>query len=87
MAPGAVALESMVVMPPDLLVLAQGMPTSIRTVVADNLRHPALAGVHGAHRRMELPMPLWLCGRPHVAEAVELLAAARDRLPDGANEP
>ena len=81
LAPGAkLALESVVVMPPDLVVLAQGMHT-YRTVVSDNLRHPALARVMARTAGMELPMPLWLCGSPHVAEAVDLLAAARDRLP------
>jgi iron complex transport system substrate-binding protein len=81
MQPGAkIALESVVVMPPDLVVLAQGMNT-YRTVVSDNLRHPALARVMARTAGMELPMPLWLCGTPQVAEAVGLLAAARDRLP------
>lgn len=80
MAPGTkLALESVIVMPPDLVVLAQGMHT-YRTVVSDNLRHPALARVMAQTAGMELPMPLWLCGSPHIAEAVGLLAAARDRL-------
>ena len=74
------ALESIVVMPPDLVVLAQGMHT-YRTVVSDNLRHPALARIMAKTAGMELPMPLWLCGTPHIAEAVSMLAAARDRLP------
>jgi iron complex transport system substrate-binding protein len=77
------ALESIVVMPPELMVLAQGMHI-YRTVVSDNLRHPALARVMERTAGMELPMPLWLCGGPHVAEAVGLLAAARDRLPNAA---
>jgi len=85
MAPGAkLALESVVVMPPDLVVLAQGMHT-YRTVVSDNLRHPALARVMARTAGMELPMPLWLCGSPQVADAVSLLAAARDRLPTASN--
>lgn len=80
MAPGArLALESVVVMPPDLVVLAQGMNT-YRTVVSDNLRHPALASVMARTAGVELPMPLWLCGSMRVADAVGLLAAARDRL-------
>jgi iron complex transport system substrate-binding protein len=73
------SLESIVVMPPDLVVLAQGMNT-YRTVVSDNLRHPALARIMQRTAGMELPMPLWLCGTPHVANAVEMLAAARNKL-------
>ena len=74
------ALESIVVMPPDLVVLAQGMHT-YRTVVSDNLRHPALARIMTKTAGMELPMPLWLCGSPRISDAVGMLAAARDRLP------
>ena len=81
LAPGArLALESIIVMPPDLVVLAHGMQT-YRTVVSDNLRHPALARVMARTAGMELPMPLWLCGGPRIADAVGMLAAARDRLP------
>jgi hypothetical protein len=29
---------------------------------------------------LELPWQLWLCGTPHVADAIEKLTAARDRL-------
>ena len=72
------ALESVVAMPPDIVVLAQGMNT-YRTVVSDNLRHPALAYVMRQHDGVELPMPLWLCGTPRIARAVEILARARDR--------
>ena len=74
------ALESIVVMPPDLVVLAQGMHT-YRTVVSGNLRHPALARIMAKTAGMELPMPLWLCGTPRISDAVGMLAAARDRLP------
>ena len=74
------ALESIVAMPPDIVVLAQGMNT-YRTVVSDNLRHPALARVMRRHEGVELPMPLWLCGTPRISRAVEIMAAARDRVP------
>lgn len=76
---GRLALESIVVNPPDLMVLAQGMHT-YRTVVSDNLRHPALAHLMRRTASIELPMPLWLCGSSRVADAVALLAAARSRL-------
>ncbi|MEQ1611540.1 MAG: ABC transporter substrate-binding protein, partial [Hyphomicrobiaceae bacterium] len=78
-APGArLALESIIVMPPDLVVLAHGTHT-YHTVVSDNLRHPALARVMARTAGMELPMPLWLCGGPRIADAVGMLAGARDR--------
>jgi iron complex transport system substrate-binding protein len=75
-----VALESIVAEPPALVVLAQGMNT-YRTVVSDNLRHPALTRVMSQTAGVELPMPLWLCGSPRIAEAVGILAAARGKLP------
>jgi iron complex transport system substrate-binding protein len=75
-----VALESIVAQPPDLVVLAQGMHT-YRTVVSDNLRHPALARVMARAAGVELPMPLWLCGSTRITDAVGILAAARNRLP------
>lgn len=80
------ALENIVVMPPDLVVLAQGMHT-YRTVVSDNLRHPALARVMARTAGLELPMPLWLCGTPKVAAAVQLLNMARHRLKPLASLP
>ena len=73
-------LESIVLLPPELVVLAQGMHT-YRTVVSDNLRHPALARIMTKTAGMELPMPLWLCGGPRISDAVGMLAATRDRLP------
>jgi len=73
------ALETLVVSPPDLIVLGQQSAT-YRTPVADNLRHPALARVLSERAHVQLPMPLWLCGTPHVAEAVAALARARGGL-------
>jgi iron complex transport system substrate-binding protein len=70
------ALESIVVMPPDLVVLAQGMHT-YRTVVSDNLRHPALAQLMQRTAGVELPMPLWLCGSTRIVDAVGILAASK----------
>ncbi len=51
-----------------------------RTVVADNLRHPALARLRQHTASLELPWRHWLCGTPHVADAIERLADARARL-------
>lgn len=75
---GQVGVEDIILSRPDLLIYASG-PEAYRTTVGDNIRHPAL---HQKSWRAELvlPWPLWLCATHHVAEAVERLAAARDRL-------
>lgn len=73
---GHLALEALVADPPDLVVLAQA-PETYRTAVADNLRHPALIHLLAATPHLVLPMPLWLCGTPRIAEAVAMLVAAR----------
>jgi iron complex transport system substrate-binding protein len=76
---GRVDLETLVVNPPDILALGQ-RSAAYRTPMADNLRHPALASVLARRTHVDLPMPLWLCGTPHVAEAVLILHRAREGL-------
>lgn len=76
---GRTDLETLVVSPPDLIALNQRSAT-YRTPVADNLRHPALNHVLNEHAHIYLPMPLWICGTPHVADAVAALARAREGL-------
>ena len=73
---GQVPLEALVAKPPDLLVLSSAAD-AYRTAIADNLRHPALSAVRRRVASIELPWQLWLCGTPHIAEAVERLAGAR----------
>jgi iron complex transport system substrate-binding protein len=73
---GQVPLEVLLADPPDLLVLSS-TPGEYRTVLADNLRHPAIAILRRQHASIELPWRHWLCGTPHIIEAVERLAAAR----------
>jgi iron complex transport system substrate-binding protein len=73
---GQVGLEALAAKPPDLLILASG-PTTYRTAVGDNLRHPILARLASTTRSTVVPWPLWLCGTHHVVEAVEKLAAMR----------
>ena len=73
---GGLSLEALVANPPDLLVLA-GPVEQHRTVVAENLRHPALATVRRTRPSVVLPWRTFLCGTPHVADAVEYLSAAR----------
>ena len=73
---GQVLLESLVAHPPDLLVLASHID-EYRTAVADNLRHPALGRLRERTPSIELPWRYWLCGTPHIADAIERLAQAR----------
>jgi iron complex transport system substrate-binding protein len=73
---GQLPLEALVADPPDLIILS-GPVDEYRTVVADNLRHPALAALMRTHMTTTLPWRLWLCATPHLAEAVERLAAVR----------
>ena len=79
---GRVALEAIVAHPPDLLVLS-GPSGEYRTVVADNLTHPALAAVMRQRAALVVPWRYWLCGTPYIADAIEALVAARRRLASG----
>jgi iron complex transport system substrate-binding protein len=73
---GQAPLELLAARPPDLIVLSS-IAGAYRTVVADNLRHPALQVLRRRHASVELPWQLWLCGTPHVADAIARLAEAR----------
>jgi iron complex transport system substrate-binding protein len=79
---GRVALEAIVAHPPDLVVLS-GPSGEYRTVVADNLTHPALAAVMRQRAKLVVPWRHWLCGTPYIADAIEALVAARRRLAPG----
>jgi iron complex transport system substrate-binding protein len=79
---GRVALEAIVAHPPDLLVLS-GPSSEYRTVVADNLSHPALAAVMRHRATLVVPWRYWLCGTPYIADAIEALVDARRRLATG----
>lgn len=73
---GRVPLESLVTHPPDLLVFANA-PGDYKTVLADNLRHPAIMYVKSRRPSIVLPMPYWLCATPRIADAVEMLASMK----------
>ena len=76
---GRLPLEEIVANPPDLIVLANS-PEEYRSIVGDNLRHPAFAHVVNSRPHMQLPMPLWLCATPRIADAVEELGVQRRAL-------
>jgi iron complex transport system substrate-binding protein len=73
---GQVPLEYLVAEPPDLLVLGSA-PEEYRTVLADNLRHPIIRQLRQRHASLELPWRHWLCGTPHIADAIERLSEER----------
>lgn len=79
---GRVALEAIVAQPPDLLVLS-GPTGEYRTVVADNLTHPALTAAMRGRAKLVLPWRHWLCGTPYIADAIEALVEARRRIATG----
>ncbi|HEX5959615.1 MAG TPA: ABC transporter substrate-binding protein, partial [Hyphomicrobiaceae bacterium] len=71
-----VPLEVLAATPPDLLVLTSA-PDEYRTVASDILRHPVLQRLRQQRPSVEIPWRLWLCGTPHIADAVVRLAEAR----------
>jgi len=73
---GRLPLEQLVATPPDLVVLANA-PSDFQTVLADNLRHPALADLLRRRPNVHLPMPYWICATPKLADAVEILASMK----------
>jgi iron complex transport system substrate-binding protein len=76
---GQVPLEFLIAKPPDLLVLASA-PEEYRTVLADNLRHPIIRLLRQRGASLELPWRHWLCGTPHIADAIERLAEERTHI-------
>jgi iron complex transport system substrate-binding protein len=76
---GRVPLEDLIARPPDLLVTGSA-PPEYRTVLADNLRHPVVRHLRQQVASLDLPWRYWLCGTPHIADAIERLAAARVRI-------
>lgn len=74
---GQLALEEIVRAAPDLVVVNadEAAPPSLADAL---LHHPALAPFKD--RTLALPLRLWTCAGPELAEAASLLAAARARL-------
>jgi iron complex transport system substrate-binding protein len=73
---GQVPLELLAADPPDALILTSAAD-EYRTVASDNLRHPVLGRLRQQHASIEVPWRLWLCGTPHIADAIGRLAEAR----------
>lgn len=76
---GRLPLETLIADPPDVIVTANAA-TDFRTVLADNLRHPAFRALEATRPSVHIPMSEWLCGTPRIVQAVERLAGAREQL-------
>ncbi len=75
-----VSMEGLIGANPDLLVVGTAAPQTA-SLASERMLHPALKAWFPPERRVIMPERLWICGGTFVAEAVELLAAARARLP------
>lgn len=73
---GRLPLESLVSDPPDVIVRANAA-RDFRTVLGDNLRHPAFKALEVDRPSVHMPMSEWLCGTTRIVQAVERLAGAR----------
>ncbi len=79
---GRISLETVVVTPPDVIVLGSGHgPRSSRA--AEYLSHPAFRHLRSRIPSTTLPDRLWICGLPSSVDAVERLADFRRGLGPG----
>lgn len=83
---GQLALEEIVTARPDLLVV-NSAPDAPPSLADELLHHPALAPFAKAARTVPLPIRLWACAGPGLAEAARRLAYARARIAPGAPSP
>jgi len=72
------ALESLIVNPPDILVIEEGGGDR-RSMAQQFLTHPVLRDRFPPSARIEVPRRYWLCAGLSVADAAELLAKGRVR--------
>jgi len=75
---GTVALERLVMAAPDLLIRAAPLPGASRSEAV--MTHPALAALSDASASLRITSPDWICGTPHVLDAVATLTDAREAL-------
>ncbi|MBJ7416285.1 MAG: ABC transporter substrate-binding protein, partial [Niveispirillum sp.] len=76
---GYLPVETVAADPPDLLI-ANSDEKGYPSLNGQMLTHPALTRAVPATARPTVPGKLWTCGGPFTADAVALLAAARNRL-------
>jgi iron complex transport system substrate-binding protein len=75
---GTLPLEQLVMAAPDLLIRAAPLPGASRSEAV--LAHPALAALGAGTAGLRITSPDWICGTPHVLDAVETLVTAREVL-------
>ena len=74
---GYLSLEEVLLLRPDLIV-SPGYVPGRPSIGEQMLAHPALRKAGAAQRVVEVPSNLWNCPGPMNAQAVEIMAAARD---------
>lgn len=79
---GYMPVETVAADPPDLLI-ANADEAGHPSLNGQMLAHPAIVRAVAAANRPAVPGKLWTCGGPFTADAVTLLAAARDHLLEG----
>ena len=73
---GNLSLEDLLHARPDLLVTSDYAPGTA-SLADRHLQHPVLRRITAQRPMVRLPYKLWICAGPWIAEAVEILAAAR----------
>jgi len=76
---GRLALEDLIVLRPDLIILGRTRQR-YNSVTSENLRHPAFKALLGTVPSVTIPDKLWVCGTPRTLDAVAALVAARRRV-------
>lgn len=75
---GFLPLEQLVMLAPDLVILPTGQPGASRAGAL--LDHPAVKAFRGTGQTAPLTDAHWVCGTPHVLNAIAGLRTARDTL-------
>ncbi len=76
---GYLSLEELLLLRPDLIV-SPGYVPGRPSIGEQVLAHPALRKAGASQRVVEVPSNLWNCPGPMNAQAVEIMAAARDQV-------
>jgi iron complex transport system substrate-binding protein len=76
---GTLPLERLIMLDPDIVITGEPYPGHSRSEAL--LVHPALAALREARAGAALSDAHWVCGTPHVLQAVARLRAAREALP------
>ena len=75
---GGLPLERLVMLQPDIVITGEPYPGASRS--EEILAHPALDALRMGSKGAKLSDAHWVCGTPHVLDAIERLAAAREAL-------